>query len=61
MNEGSGLNVVAGRRLRRVSDGVIVLSKLGNAGGGKDAHQLRRRSNGSGKGSTATYGYTASG
>jgi hypothetical protein len=36
MNEGSGLNDVAGRRLWRVSDGVIVPSKLGNAGGGKD-------------------------
>ena len=34
--EGSGLNVVAGRRLRRVSDRVIVLSRPGNAGGGKD-------------------------
>ena len=36
INEGSGLNVVAGRRLWRVSDRVIVLLKLGNAGGGKD-------------------------
>jgi hypothetical protein len=36
MGEGSGLDVVAGRRLWRVSDRVIVLLKLGNAGGGKD-------------------------
>ena len=34
--EGSGFNVVAGRRLRRVSDRVIVLLRLGNASGGKD-------------------------
>jgi hypothetical protein len=34
--EGSGLDVVAERRLRRVSDRVIVLLRLGNAGGGKD-------------------------
>ena len=34
--EGSGLDVVAGRRPRRVSDRVIVLSRPGNAGGGKD-------------------------
>ena len=33
--EGSGLDVVAGRRPRRVSDRVIVLSRPGNAGGGK--------------------------
>jgi len=32
MGEGSGLDVVTGRRLWRVSDRVIVLSKLGNAG-----------------------------
>ena len=36
MGEGSGLDVVAGRRPRRVSDRVIVLSRPGNAGGGKD-------------------------
>ena len=36
MSEGSGLDAVAGRRLWRVSDRVIVLLKLGNAGGGKD-------------------------
>ncbi len=36
MGEGSGLDVVAGRRLWRVSDRVIVPLKLGNAGGGKD-------------------------
>jgi hypothetical protein len=34
--EGSDLNVVAGRRLRRVSDRVVVLPRLGNASGGKD-------------------------
>ena len=34
--EGSGLNVVAGRRLRRVSDRVVILLRLGNASGGKD-------------------------
>jgi hypothetical protein len=34
--EGSGLNVVAGRRLRRVSDRVIILLRLGNTSGGKD-------------------------
>jgi hypothetical protein len=34
--EGSGLNVVAGRPLRRVSDRVIVLPRLVNASGGKD-------------------------
>ncbi len=34
--EGSGLNVFAGRRLRRVSDRVVVLPRLGNAIGGKD-------------------------
>ena len=34
--EGSGLNVVAGRRLRRVSDRVVVPPKLCNASGGKD-------------------------
>jgi hypothetical protein len=36
MGEGSGLDVVAGRRLWRVSDRVIVPLKLGHAGGGKD-------------------------
>ena len=36
VGEGSGLDVVAGRRLRRVSDRVIVLLRPGNAGGGKD-------------------------
>jgi len=36
MGEGSGLDVVAGRRLWRVSDRVIVLPRLGNASGGKD-------------------------
>ena len=35
MAEGSGLDVVAGRRLWRVSDRVIVLLRPGNAGGGK--------------------------
>ena len=35
MGEGSGLDVIKGRWLWRVSDRVIVLSKLGNAGGGK--------------------------
>jgi hypothetical protein len=35
MGEGSGLDAVVGRRLWRVSDRVIVLTKLGNAGGGK--------------------------
>ena len=34
--EGSGLNDVAGRRLRRVSDRVVILLRLGNASGGKD-------------------------
>ena len=34
--EGSGLNVVAGRRLRRESDRVVVPLRPGNAGGGKD-------------------------
>jgi hypothetical protein len=34
--EGSGLNVVVGRRLRRVSDRVVILLRLGNASGGKD-------------------------
>lgn len=36
MGEGSGLDVVVGRRLWRVSDRVIVLLRPGNAGGGKD-------------------------
>jgi len=36
MGEGSGLDAVAGRRLWRVSDRVIVLLKPGNAGRGKD-------------------------
>jgi hypothetical protein len=36
VDEGSGLNVVAGRRLRGVSDRVIVPLRPGNAGGGKD-------------------------
>ena len=36
MGEGSGLNVVAERRLCRVSDRVIVLLRVGNASGGKD-------------------------
>ena len=36
MGEGSDLDVVAGRRLRWVSDRVIVLLRLGNASGGKD-------------------------
>jgi hypothetical protein len=35
MGEGSGLNVVAGRRLWRVSDRVVVLPRLGNSSGGK--------------------------
>jgi hypothetical protein len=35
MGEGSGLDVVAGRRLWRVSDRVVVLLRLGNASGGK--------------------------
>ena len=35
MGEGSDLDVVAGRRLRWVSDRVIVLLRLGNASGGK--------------------------
>jgi len=35
MGEGSGLDAVIGRWLWRVSDRVIVLTKLGNAGGGK--------------------------
>jgi hypothetical protein len=34
--EGSGLNVVVGGRLRRVSDRVVILLRLGNASGGKD-------------------------
>ena len=34
--EGSDLDVVAGRRPRRVSDRVVVLLRLGNASGGKD-------------------------
>jgi hypothetical protein len=34
--EGSDLDVVAGRRLRRVSDRVVILLRLGNASGGKD-------------------------
>ncbi len=36
VGEGSGLDVVAERRLWRVSDRVIVLLRLGNASGGKD-------------------------
>ena len=36
MGEGSGLDVVAERWLRRASDRVIVLLRLGNASGGKD-------------------------
>ena len=35
VGEGSGLDVVAGRRLRRVSDRVVVLPRLGNASGGR--------------------------
>jgi hypothetical protein len=35
VGEGSGLDVVIGRRLRRVSDRVTVLWKPGNSGGGK--------------------------
>jgi hypothetical protein len=33
--EGSDLNVVAGRRLGRVSDRAVLLLRLGNASGGK--------------------------
>ena len=36
LNEGSGLNGVEGHRSARKSDRVVVLSKPGNAGGGKD-------------------------
>ena len=36
MGEGSGLDVVAGRRPRWVSDRVVILLRLGNASGGKD-------------------------
>src|SRR5262249_493121 len=35
-SEGSGLDIDLGRRLRRESDGEIVLMKPGNSGGGKD-------------------------
>ena len=35
MGEGSDLDVVAGRRLRRVSDRAVVPMRLGNASGGK--------------------------
>jgi hypothetical protein len=35
VGEGSDLDVVVGRRLRRVSDRAIVLMRLGNASGGK--------------------------
>ena len=36
MDEGSGLNDAKWRRSARASDGVVVLLKPGNAGGGKD-------------------------
>ena len=36
LGEGSGLNGAVGHRLERESDWVVVLMKLGNAGGGKD-------------------------
>ena len=36
VDEGSGLNDAEWRRSARASDGVVVLLKLGNAGGGKD-------------------------
>ena len=35
VGEGSGLDGVAGRRLRRVSDRAVVPTRLGNASGGK--------------------------
>jgi hypothetical protein len=36
LDEGSGLNGAVRRRFVRESDRVVVLLKLGNAGGGKD-------------------------
>ena len=36
MGEGSGLDVVAGRRPRWVSDRVVIPLRLGNTSGGKD-------------------------
>ncbi len=35
VGEGSDLDVVVGRRLRRVSDRAVVPTRLGNASGGK--------------------------